>query len=751
VLKYDIIREGDESILRINCLDLPFFPSLEDEPRLMSMLVDILVEVGKITQIVFVQKRDIEYDETQAMLMSEIAHLYKTLVKDRALFSLVSSGCENWVSPKLATLQNILYGALKEDPISAYVQLKRLARDEQMQVSSGVISQEGVLCLRKYVQFVNQVIQSLEQTKLIQLAQPFLAGFSLGDRSIYRRLFSPLIKPDFMFTKLMAAVPAEGHELAAYQVGNTEVTIFQLPGTVQYLYHLVPVEFKLSYEKYELVDAARSILSEHKPKRSEFVDPQRMREVFMSVGSDLLEELAAQRGMHLRSKEIAELADVLVRYTVGFGLIETLLADEKVQDVTINSPMGRSPMFLVHSEFGDCRTNIIPTVPEGESWASKLRMISGRPLDEANPILDTELILPDVRARVAAISAPLNPSGLAFALRRHRDKPWTLPLFINNKMINSLAAGVLSFLVDGSRTLLVAGTRSSGKTSLLGSVMVEIMRRSRIITIEDTLELPCDALRKLNYNIQSMKVASAMTRGTNEVSADEGIRTTLRLGDSSLIVGEVRSVEAQALYEAMRVGALANVVAGTIHGDSPYGVFDRVVNDLKVPRTSFKATDVIVVANPVRSPDGIHKRRRVTQITEVRKHWEDDPLRENGFVDLFKYDPETDELQPTDSLLRGDSEVLKAIAGSVKEWAGDWDAVWDNILLRAKLKERLVKVANDSKNFDLLEADFYVMANDEFHRVSERVREETGKLDSDKIFFEWSAWLEREIKKWKKS
>ncbi|PIN75365.1 hypothetical protein COV18_04215 [Candidatus Woesearchaeota archaeon CG10_big_fil_rev_8_21_14_0_10_37_12] len=751
MLKYDIIREGDESILRINCLDLPFFPSLEDEPRLMSMLVDILVEVGKITQIVFVQKRDIEYDETQAMLMSEIAHLYKTLVKDRALFSLVSSGCENWVSPKLATLQNILYGALKEDPISAYVQLKRLARDEQMQVSSGVISQEGVLCLRKYVQFVNQVIQSLEQTKLIQLAQPFLAGFSLGDRSIYRRLFSPLIKPDFMFTKLMAAVPAEGHELAAYQVGNTEVTIFQLPGTVQYLYHLVPVEFKLSYEKYELVDAARSILSEHKPKRSEFVDPQRMREVFMSVGSDLLEELAAQRGMHLRSKEIAELADVLVRYTVGFGLIETLLADEKVQDVTINSPMGRSPMFLVHSEFGDCRTNIIPTVPEGESWASKLRMISGRPLDEANPILDTELILPDVRARVAAISAPLNPSGLAFALRRHRDKPWTLPLFINNKMINSLAAGVLSFLVDGSRTLLVAGTRSSGKTSLLGSVMVEIMRRSRIITIEDTLELPCDALRKLNYNIQSMKVASAMTRGTNEVSADEGIRTTLRLGDSSLIVGEVRSVEAQALYEAMRVGALANVVAGTIHGDSPYGVFDRVVNDLKVPRTSFKATDVIVVANPVRSPDGIHKRRRVTQITEVRKHWEDDPLRENGFVDLFKYDPETDELQPTDSLLRGDSEVLKAIAGSVKEWAGDWDAVWDNILLRAKLKERLVKVANDSKNFDLLEADFYVMANDEFHRVSERVREETGKLDSDKIFFEWSAWLEREIKKWKKS
>ena len=73
-----------------------------------------------------------------------------------------------------------------------------------------------------------------------------------------------------------------------------------------------------------------------------------------------------------------------------------------------------------------------------------------------------------------------------------------------------------------------------------------------------------------------------------------------------MIVGEVRSVEARALYEAMRVGALANVVAGTIHGASPYGVFDRVVNDLQVPITSFKATDIITVVNPVKSADGMH-------------------------------------------------------------------------------------------------------------------------------------------------
>jgi hypothetical protein len=267
------------------------------------------------------------------------------------------------------------------------------------------------------------------------------------------------------------------------------------------------------------------------------------------------------------------------------------------------------------------------------------------------------------------------------------------------------------------------------------------------IIAHNTLELPTNSLRKLGYNIQSMKVAAALTKGTTEIPADEGIRTTLRMGDSALIIGEIRSKEALALYEAMRIGALANVVAGTIHGDSPYGVFDRVVNDLQVPKTSFKATDVVVVANPIRSADGLHRWRRVTQITEVRKHWEQDPLVEKGFVDLMKYDSKKDELQANEDLINGDSEILKSIAGNVKEWAGNWDAVWDNITLRAKIKEELVNFASKQNMPELIEADFVIQSNDQFHKISERIREEVGALDSKRIFFDWNEWLKRHVKK----
>jgi len=389
----------------------------------------------------------------------------------------------------------------------------------------------------------------------------------------------------------------------------------------------------------------------------------------------------------------------------------------------------------------------LPSFDDSNSWAAKFRMISGRPLDEANPILDTQLEIGKIRARIAIVQNPLSPDGLAYSIRRHRESPWTLPLFIENKMLNPLSAGLLSFLIDGARTLLVAGTRSSGKTSLLGSLMLEINPKSRIITVEDSLELPVESMRKLGYNILRMKVRSALLKSTSEVSADDGIRTSLRLGDSSLIVGEVRSTEAKALYEAMRVGALANVVAGTIHGASPYGVFDRVVNDLEVPVTSFKATDVIAVANPIKSADGLYSWRRLLEISEVRKHWEKDPLEEKGFVDLMKYNVEKDEIEATDDLINGESEVIKEVASKVKGWAGNWDAVYDNILLRAKIKKEIVDVAKKTGNKEILESEFNKFANHEFHKISEDVMKEIGLPLSDRVFPLWQKWLNNEIKK----
>ena len=747
--EHEVVKEGPEEVIHINYESYPRIPSIEDDAIVMSSVIEKLSQASSVSRIVFHQKKKYEYNYIQTQLLAEVAQIYNHFIKQKNILTQAALEVFGPIpdsASRIRNLQNVVLNLLRTDPIGAFVETKRLLREEKITLSKNP-PQEYVSLLQPYLTVLTEIYTLLAGTKLVQAAKDNLEGYSIGTREVYKKLFHPVITPDFMYTRLLATPPLDAELIDSYSLGkNTHVQLFNTKETIKPLYHITPPEFQISEDKYELLELARKVLAEHQPKAEEFIDPEKMRETFFNIGRDLITELAENKRISLNYHEIEELAQILVRYTVGFGLIENLLQDEEVQDIAINSPPGTTPIFLVHGKYDECVTNIIPSVEDVESWASKFRLISARPLDEANPVLDTELILPTSRARVAIISRPLNPTGLGFSIRRHRDKPWTLPLFIKNRMINDLAAGLLSFIIDGNRSLLVAGTRGSGKTAVLGSVLVEIMRKYRVISIEDVLELPTDALRELGYNIQTMKVRSALLKSGSELAADEGIRTSLRMGDSSLIIGEVRSTEAFALYEAMRVGAMANTVAGTIHGDSPYGVYDRVVNDLQVPKTSFKATDLIIVANPVRSADGLHRFRRITQITEVRKDWENDPLTEGGFVDLMRYDSKLDTLVPTDELINGDSEIIKSIASNIKEWAGNWNSLWENILLRAKIKKTMVEYSQKYKIPDLLEAKSVIQMNDEFHRVCDRISQSLGKLDSEKIFFEWEEILKKYIK-----
>jgi type IV secretory pathway ATPase VirB11/archaellum biosynthesis ATPase len=748
---YEVVREGGQDVMYTNYIGYPSVPSIADSSVIMARAVDSLIESPNASKMVFVQQRNYVYDFTQLRLLAEIAQLYVYLTKQEKILSpsrLAPFVCKKCLPSRYNNMQWLILNLLKQDPIGCYVEAKRLLREEKINLER--MPPECNHCSAIYMRTLSKIVELLEKTQLIrQASERDLAGYKLGNREIYKLFFRPDVVPNFTFTRLMASIPPEAELLDEYSLESgydkSTVTILKLPNIGRPIYHIIPPEFALEEEFYGLIDLARNVLIEHKPKAEEFTDPQRTRQVFFNISRDLLSELAGARGIKLSYRQLNKLSTILLRHTVGFGLIEVLLQDEKIQDIMINAPISQTPIFLRHQDFDECTTNILPSSEDADSWAARFRMLSGRPLDEANPVLDTDLVIEDLRARIAIIQQPLSPYGLAYAIRRHREKPWTLPLFIKYRMINPLSAGLMSFLVDGARTILVAGTRGSGKSSLLSALMLEVMPKFRIIVVEDTPEMPVDSIRKLGYNILRMKVRSALLRESNELGADEGIRTSLRLGDSCLIVGEVRSVEAKALYEAMRVGALANLVAGTIHGADPYSIFDRVVNDLGVPITSFKATDLIMVANPIKSADGLHSWRRVTQLSEVRKHWTTDPLTEGGFMDLFKYNVKTDQLEATPDLINGESEIIKSVAGQVKGWAGNWDAVWDNVLLRAQIKEELANAGKDMP--DMLEANFIVKSNNAFHDISDRVTKEIGIPEGKRVLMEWKDWLKSEIKR----
>ena len=156
-----------------------------------------------------------------------------------------------------------------------------------------------------------------------------------------------------------------------------------------------------------------------------------------------------------------------------------------------------------------------------------------------------------------------------------------------------------------------------------------------MVVIEDTQELPCTELLQHGFNIQRLIVKPPVSKNEFELDADDALKTALRLGESVLVVGEVRGREARTLFEAMRVGAAGSCVLGTIHSGSAEDVFDRIVNDLNVPRTSFKAVDLIITLGQLSEKEYGAKKRIIVEITEILKDWDTKPeFRKIAYFDF---------------------------------------------------------------------------------------------------------------------
>jgi hypothetical protein len=242
-------------------------------------------------------------------------------------------------------------------------------------------------------------------------------------------------------------------------------------------------------------------------------------------------------------------------------------------------------------------------------------------------------------------------------------------------------------------------------------------------------------MRSLGFKIQSLQVQSATSNSQLELRPEDALRAALRLGESVLVIGEVRGSEAKTLYEAMRVGAAGNSVMGTIHGASTRDVFERVVYDLGISPSSFTATDAIVVAVPIRFKGGLARRRRVVEIAEVDKN------HEGKFNPLMRYEVQKDLIEPTELLTSSTPGIIRHIA---MKWGASPGEVMKNLELRAKIQERLVETARRSNRPELLEAKFTIRSNLRFHRLLEAGLRKK-RADYSEIFTGWRKWLDEEL------
>jgi type IV secretory pathway ATPase VirB11/archaellum biosynthesis ATPase len=341
---------------------------------------------------------------------------------------------------------------------------------------------------------------------------------------------------------------------------------------------------------------------------------------------------------------------VLRRHTRGLGVLEPLLSDPRVADVYATAPVTETPLRAV-VDGRPMRTNVRLTADGAAALASRFRRTSGRAFSRASPTLDATAqptTGESERVRVAGVTDPAS-DGPAFAFRAGDPEAWTLPRLVATGSVSAAAAALLSVAVERAAAGLVAGTRGAGKTTTLGALLWELPAATRAVLVEDTPELPVDALQRADRDVQALRTA---TDDGPSVTPTEALRTALRLGEGALVVGEVRGEEAAVLYEAMRVGASGSAVLGTIHGDGGPAVRERVVADLGVPPSSFAATDLLVTC----AVDGsaADAGRHVASVEEVVET--DDGV---GFAPLFERD--ADGLATTGRVDRGNSRLVAGL------------------------------------------------------------------------------------------
>ena len=725
---YSSIRKANLKTITINCKNCSIGNSTIFDESCRSNILKILQDEHGVDRLILNHIFVKVYSSTELETLKELSKFVEALeiYKDFDIPSENYDKCKNCKKSRRKEIQTLIELA-KKDPLEAYSNIEKILKRKK---SANSVCK---LCEEKYNEILLEMKSKADFAKGIQQKE-------MESESFYTNHIRPYVRPGFIDSYIQLNPPADAVFLESYEVKRKggraiNITHYTLKSRPEKLYFVVPPEYDLPRSELYLLERVRTYLSKHRPKDSSFMDAETARDYFQQFGKQIITRFVKEENLQINADRIDYLSDIFARYTAGFGILEDLLLDSKIQDIYVNAPVANNALHLVVNG-EEYTSNVYLSDGDIDALASRFRALSGRAFSEASPVLDMDL--DSYHTRVAAISKPLTPKGIAFALRKHRQKPWTLSHFIKNEMISPEAAGLLSFLVDGQASILVAGSRGAGKTSLLSALMLEIPQRFRILTIEDTSEIPVDILQRYGYKIQSLITKSISSgKSSSEVDPTDALRTALRLGESVLILGEVRGVEAKVLFEAMRIGAAGNLIMGTIHGSTTRDVYERVVYDIGVPATSFKAVDAIVIAAPIRSEGGIERKRRVTQVSEIIKTgWTTNPDPDKVFEDIMIYDTAKDALIPTDLLDMGQCEILGNVA---KKWGITVEKALQNIKLRTYIKKTIVEQSNE--NEELLEAPANRDANNAFWMFIEESKMKDDKVDYNYVKRKWDAWF----------
>ncbi|MGB3128874.1 MAG: type II/IV secretion system ATPase subunit, partial [Dehalococcoidia bacterium] len=386
-------------------------------------------------------------------------------------------------------------------------------------------------------------------------------------------------------------------------------------------------------------------------------------------------------------EQLKALKYVIVREKVGMGVIEPMLRDSYVEDISCS---GVGHIFLEHKVFKGIEAAVAFENHEDlDSFVLRLSESIGKPVTLRSPILDASL--PDGSRINMVFGREVSRRGSNFTIRKFGGTPLSILDLVDFGSLNYEMAAYLSLMIEEGMNMFIVGEAASGKTALLNAVTTFMPLKHKIVSIEDTPELQVPHANWIR------EVGKAPIPGEQKAQVDmfDLLKAALRQRPNVIIVGEIRGEEGAIAFGAMQTG---HEVLSTFHASNVEKLIQRLTgHPINVPKTYMDNLNVVVCQNNVKLASG-EVARRATSINEIVGY--DSVANIFSYVEVFRWDAISDSFdfvgKKNSYLLEEKIAMMRGIPSNEK-----WQ-VYSVVERRARILEKLHKDKGVTDFYELL-------------------------------------------------
>ena len=232
------------------------------------------------------------------------------------------------------------------------------------------------------------------------------------------------------------------------------------------------------------------------------------------------------------------------------SFLKDLLADPSVTDISYNG----KDIYYLHNYLGRQKTEINLTENDARDFIRQISNLSEKQFSIQNPKLDVSL----GKYRINAVHSSIGRSNYEHCLTFSIRIASTTPIITDKStFLNAELVSLFTVLMRSKMSIIIGGLTGSGKTEFQKYLIDKIPRYSKLIIIDNVLEL--DSLC-CNHDLD-ISVWQADEKN-KECAIQELVKNALRNNPDYLVVAESRGKE---MIEVLNSAMTGHPIITTIH------------------------------------------------------------------------------------------------------------------------------------------------------------------------------------------